>query len=125
MQVSIYAEHQDLEEVAKPVSNAISQWIKATGSVAIFVDDRNEEGEDDGEFDRQGTGNLGIKINIRKKSELRDPLKKLYAIATKHKLEFVVGLVDEKTGKSEEVCYFGKEEGVPDVFEIANYLGLK
>ena len=54
-----------------------------------------------------------------------NPLKKLYAIATKQKIEFVVGIVDDKTGESEEVCYFGKQEGMPDVFEIANYLGLK
>ncbi len=115
MQVSIYAEHKDLEAIAEPVSRAIKVCIKATGSVMTFEDNRDEE----------GNGNFGIKINIRKKGELRDPLKKLYGIANTHKLEFAVGIVDEKTGKSEAICYFGKEEGMPDLFEIANYLGLK
>lgn len=114
----MYVEGSDLDDVAKPISSSIADWIKTTGSVATFVDQTNDSG---GIPER----NLGINIRIRKKGEMRDALKKLYEIANKHKREFVIGIVDEKSGVSEEVCFFGHEEGKPDVFEIANYLGLK
>lgn len=114
MKISMYVESVNLDDVAKPISSAIVDWIKATGSAASFVDKQDQEGS------RQ----LGIELNIRKKGELKDPLKKLYEIANKNKSEFAVGIVDQKTGLSEEVCFFGREEGKPDAFEIANYLGL-
>jgi len=113
----MYVEGSDLNDVAKPITSSITEWIKNTGSVAIFIDQSSGSNENP-------ERHLGIHIRIRKKGEMRDVLKKLYEIANKNKREFVVGIVDEKTGISEEVCFFGYEEGKPDVFEIANYLGL-
>lgn len=113
MKLSFYVDSDDIADIAKAVSSSITQWIKATNSPAYFID--NGEGT---------TRQLGIQLQIRKKGELRDPLKKLYEIANKQRCEFAVGIVDKKTGETEEICYFGKSEGKPDAFEIANYLGL-
>lgn len=114
MKLSFYVDGSNIDDAAKAVTSSVTEWIKATGSVATFIDQKIENGE------RQ----LGIQLNIRKKGELRDPLKKLYEIANKQKCEFAVGIIDEKTDETEEICYFGKEEGKPDTFEIANYLGI-
>ena len=67
---------------------------------------------------------LGLRFEVGKKRALKEPLDALYAIAKKHKLDFVVGLYETSTGDHEEVCYFGNEEGKPDFYEVANYLGL-
>lgn len=114
MLLSMYVEGSDLSDVEKPITAAISQWLQATKSVATFIDETNDSGE----------RSLGIQLRIRKKGEMKAALQKLYEIAKQNKREFVIGIVDEKSGCSEEVCFFGHEEGKPDVFEIANYLGL-
>lgn len=113
----MYVEGTDLDDFAKPVSSSINEWIKQSGSVASFVDETTD-------IDGESRRNLGIHLRIRKKGEMREALKKLYEVANKNKCEFVIGVVDEKTGLSEEMCYFGYEEGKPDAFEIANYIGL-
>ena len=60
---------------------------------------------------------------MKKNQHLKDPLSFLHGVAKDHKVDFVVGFFEEN-GDSEDVCYFGHEEGKPDIVEIANYLGL-
>ena len=67
---------------------------------------------------------FGVTITIDKKLQLKQPLNFLYGIAKKYKIDFVIGIVCGDTGKMEDVCYFGHEEGRPDMYEIAMYLGL-
>ena len=118
MLLFMYVESSYLDDIAKPVTSSITEWIKKTGSVATFIDQTNEVDKASRQRD------LGIHLRIRKKGEMKDALKKLYEVAKKNKCEFAVGIIDEKRGTSEEVCFFGYEEGKPDAFEIANYLGL-
>lgn len=61
---------------------------------------------------------------MKSKFKLKEPLNFLYKIAKTHKCEFIIAMLDSESGDLEEVCYFGFEEGRPDLFEIANYLSL-
>lgn len=67
---------------------------------------------------------FGLTLSIKNKKHLQEPLNFLNKIAQSNKCEFVVGYFNETTNKKEDVCFFGFEEGKPDLFEIANYLGL-
>ena len=66
----------------------------------------------------------GLLLIIKNKFDLKDPLNALYAVAKQEKCDFVVGYIEEQTNSKEDVCYFGHEEGRPDLHEIACYLGL-
>lgn len=117
MLLSFYVEGGELAEVAEPMATAISQWIEETGSSARLVNNRPPETD-------QQVWDLGVTLFVKKKMKLKDPLTFLYALAKEHKREFAVGIVDKDSGESEEVCFFGFEEGRPDLDEIACYLEL-
>lgn len=66
---------------------------------------------------------LAVHLLAKQAYELKTPLNFLNRLAKEQKCDFVVGLIGEDDSKT-DVCYFGHEEGRPDMFEIANYLGL-
>jgi hypothetical protein len=68
-------------------------------------------------------GGPGLEIAMNNKAALKEPLNALQIIATQNRCNFVVGMIDSDTGEKEDVCYFGHEEGRPDLYEIACYLG--
>lgn len=105
-------ESEDLQELAAPLQSAISDWVneKDTGAHLLC--------EKEGDL----VSRLGINIQVRKKAGLKEPLRFLYEQARAHKCDFVLGVYDGD--QQEDLCYFGNEEGKPDVFEIANYIGL-
>jgi len=78
----------------------------------------------DGGGDEAWEQGVGVALVAKAKGALKAPLNALYTIAKKHKCEFVVAIVSADGSEVEDVCYFGHEEGKPDVFEIASYLGL-
>jgi hypothetical protein len=123
MKLCIYIDGDDLTDVAQAISASLLEWIEESGSDAQFVD-RKKALLDDASQHCRADWDLGVDINIDKKSQLKEPLNKLYAIAKKNKSEFVIGVLDESSGECEDVCFFGHEEGRPDVYEVANYLGL-
>ena len=65
-----------------------------------------------------------MNLKVKNKFKLKDPLNFLYTLAKTHKCEFVIAMACQETGEIQDVCYFGYEEGRPDLFEIANYLSL-
>ena len=65
---------------------------------------------------------VGIELTISKAQKLKEPLNQLYDFAKKYKCDFSVGIIEDD--KRSDVCFFGFEEGRPDMFEIANYLEL-
>lgn len=109
----IQVESDKLDEIGEPVEAAITAWIAAKDTGAHLMSER--VGDD--------YANLGINIQVRKKAGLKEPLRFLFALAKQHKCDFVLGVYDGD--QKEEVCFFGHEEGKPDVFEIANYVGLQ
>jgi hypothetical protein len=53
---------------------------------------------------------------------LKIPINFLYQLARQQKIDFELGIAE--SDQFEAICYFGHEEGRPDIFEMALYLGL-
>lgn len=101
--ISLVPEEKDL---ATPVSKAIGAWL-ADGQEG--VEPLPPE---------QGPGLL---LEVKSKFDLKLPLNTLYSISKQQKCNFVIGHSDSN-GEREDVCFFGHEEGRPDLFEVASYL---
>lgn len=108
----------ELEQLSEPVSSAITNWI---GTNKKHIQLINKIAQEISELPDEA---LGIEITVQTKNALRKPLEFLYGLAKEHKCEFVIGVFHPQTGAKEDVCYFGHDEGRPDVDEIANYLEL-
>lgn len=113
MDLYIYADGEDLEELVEPLSESITTWIGDRTEGLSLVNQRDDD-----------TLRLGINITVNEKAKLKKPLIFLYKIAKEHKCDFVIGIFCPDTGSMEDVCYFGHDEGRPDMYEVANYLGL-
>ena len=118
MNIYIYADSDELEDYAALLFSQITAWAEPkTNSTAIF---RGEGAQIPAITNRDIE--LGLDINLSKPEKLKEPLNFLYKLAQEHKCEIVVGLVEEQDYR--DVCFFGFEEGRPDLFEIANYLSV-
>lgn len=115
MKIFIHIDSPDPEEVAGPVATAITGWIEDCNCTAQLV---NAQDEDSGEL------TLGLRIDTGKKAMLKKALDFLYGLAREQALDFAVGFIDD-AGVAHKVCYFGNEEGRPDISEIGSYLGLR
>lgn len=100
---------QDEKDVSAEVRDAIAEWLG--------------EGKEGVTPIATEAGEPGVEVTMSTKFDLKDPLNALQSIASKQKCNFVVGFIDEQSGTREDVCYFGHEEGRPDLHEIACYLG--
>ena len=118
----IFLDGQDLQEVEAPICSAISAWLEETEAEAVLVNSKSDN--EDATAGAQAW-RLGLEMTLSKGKKLKAPIKFLYTLAKEYKRDFVVGVFDEQTGEPEDVCYFGNEEGAPDVFEISSYLGVK
>jgi len=112
MHIYFYLAGDDLEQSAEPIAEAIAQWLEGNETTAQLVNQQDDQML------------VGLTLETGKKAILKEPLNFLYDLAKVHKQEFVVGMLDEQ-GNREDVCYFGFEEGRPDINEIGEYLGLK
>ena len=65
----------------------------------------------------------GICLRVKKPVHLKDPLNGLYALAKQFNCDFALSMQVEE-GELEDICFFGCQEGRPDTFEIACYIGL-
>ncbi|OMH36156.1 hypothetical protein [Motiliproteus sp. MSK22-1] len=119
MKLYVQIDHTDgIDALPKTdISSAINAWLESSTSNASHAQQESSPSQ-------QISERLGIHIEVQKRMELKEPLNFLYSLARQHKTEFVIGIIDEKTGNQEDVCYFGFEEGKPDIYEISNYLGL-
>ena len=122
MKIYLYVEAEALDEIAAPLSRDISEWLAGNDGKARLVNrQRGETAEEAPVAD----WDLGLLMETGKRADLKAPLAFLYGLARQYECDFVVGFFDAETGRPEKVCYFGHEEGRPDHFEIASYLGLK
>jgi hypothetical protein len=126
MKLHIYIDDTHIEpsrwkEILKPLSTAMADWVNAHQQNAeLLMPSTPEQAED-----KTNAENTGICILIKSKYHLKEPLNFLYGLAKDYKCEFAIAMVDADSGTAEDVCYFGHEEGRPDMFEIANYLELE
>lgn len=111
MELYIYIEADELEDIAEPMVDAITPWIGNNNEKTRLVN-RLEDGQ------------VGVNMTVTSKNGLKKPLIFLYDLAKEYKCDFVVGILTPETGDMEDVCYFGHEEGRPDMFEMGCYLGL-
>ena len=123
MKLYIFIETADLEELNQHMIAEWQQWLDETDFAAEFVQNNmpDEESELLGDYSEM---ELGMVFNIKQKQRLKEPLNFLYQLAKTYRCEFVIGIIDNKTNKKQDVCYFGHEEGKPDLYEVANYIGL-
>ncbi|MES9884057.1 MAG: hypothetical protein ABW185_24700 [Sedimenticola sp.] len=122
MKIYLYAVSDDLEAIAEPLSEAIASWVKKSDGKATLVNDRHQPGEDE---EGEAFWNLGINLEAKRRSDLKKVLQFLYSQATEQKCEFVVGIAASAKGSAQDICFFGYEEGRPDAYEVANYMGFK
>ncbi len=115
MDVYMLVVADEIEEVKAEVVETVSQAL----------DDEKLRGEliNECSSDAPDEWRIGIQVSLNKKKFLQEPLNFLNSVAKQHKIDFVVGFIEN--GEAEDICYFGHHEGKPDLFEVGTYLGLK
>lgn len=128
-----------------PLRNDISNWLdnaqpKTTAAFAKLIDSAGDHHdgeqaqplewlEDDIlrdialEQETLEERQIGIAFSAKKAFHLKDPLNFLFGLAKQYRCEFSVIL--DSDGQQDEVCFFGFEEGRPDMYEVAQYLGME
>tara|TARA_R110001592_G_scaffold238227_2_gene497723 strand:- start:8896 stop:9270 length:375 start_codon:yes stop_codon:yes gene_type:complete len=118
-------EPDHFQEITSPIAKAITEWISEQKQNIVLLSSLKEADNDTHNNEKTPeTLPLGICIRLKSKFKLKEPLNFLYSLAKVYKCEFVIAMSSEDTGALEDVCYFGYEEGRPELFEIANYLSL-
>lgn len=120
MKITFYIDNSDLDEIVDELQEKLSDWIKQTNSTATLVNNRPDEMV----FDRRGGWEFGLVIQTKKKATLKKPIDFLNQLSKEMKLDVAIGLLDEESGKSEDICFIAWEEPRLDLGEIATYLGL-
>lgn len=108
------ADDENPTTVADKLQAAINLWLASEELEITPVDERPESKED---------WQVGVQFQCQRKAALKAPLDFLFKWAKKAEREFVIGFYDKRSGEREDVCYFGFEEGKPDISEVAMYLG--
>lgn len=115
MKIFIHIDSPGLDTEFETIRETITSWIAECGCTAQLVDERDEDGE---------VETLGLRIDTGKKAMLKKALDFLYGLAKEQSVDFAVGYLDDAE-QAHKVCYFGDEEGRPDISEIGSYLGLR
>ncbi len=115
MDVYMLAVADEIEEVKTEVIEAISLALKDEKLRGELISECSSEEPEE--------WRIGIQVSLSKKKFLQEPLNFLNSVAKQHKIDFVVGFIEN--GEAEDVCFFGHNEGKPDLFEVGTYLGLK
>lgn len=116
MKIFIYAVSDDLQDIATELEEAISAWVSTHSAHCELISIHTE----DCRWQR-----VGMHLQVKKAAQLKDHLNNLHSLARTHKCDFVIGILPEdETDEGEEVCFFGYNEGRPDMFEVGCYLGL-
>lgn len=143
MDLFIYLDDSDLEpadfnKVAGPIAEAIAEYVANKPGSAELVDLRSSDSEDNdpenndpennelesSDESLDGLPTIGMHLSVKRPAGLKAPLNLLYGLAKQYKQEFVLGIRDNKTGETENICFFGFQEGKPDAYEVACYIGL-
>ena len=121
MKIYIFVDGPEADDSAEPISQEITLWVEQREKKHPLITSVNKNDNDDA----LPTIVLGLELETTNKDDLKEPLNFLYRVAKNHQVEFVVGSIEQNSGKRTPICYFGHEEGRPDLFEIAHYVGLK
>jgi len=118
MKIYFYLDGEDFAEIEGPFVEALEQWLTSQELEGSLVNEKQ------GDPDFPDSWRLGLDLTLTKKAQLKAPLNFLYSQAKTHKQDFVIGIAHD-SGEMENICYFGNEEGRPDMFEVSCYLGME
>jgi len=116
MNLYILLDDEEPETIADKLMAKIDGWLQESELDIQPVDVRPENSSE---------WQQGVRFECKRKVGLKQPLEFLFMLAKKIEREFVIGFYDKESGNKEDVCYFGYEEGRPDIDEVGLYLGLK
>jgi len=116
MNLYVLLDHDEPQALADDLMAHINNWLRDSELDAKALDIRSENSNE---------WQLGVQFECQRKMVLKQPLDFLFKLAKKMECEFVIGCYDKASGNREDVCYFGYEEGRPDMDEVGIYLGLK
>jgi len=116
MKIFFHIDNAELADIAEPVQAAIVSWVQDCDCTAQVVCERDSDDE---------ILVLGMTLDTGRKAVLGKALDFLQGLAGKYQVDFAVGFIDADSGRAHKVCYFGHEEGRPDIDEIGSYLGLR
>lgn len=119
MDLFIFAEHDELLDFANQLYDDIAKWAEPKTTITPIY--RTDGTEALPVADREA--DVGIEFSITKPEKLKGTLNALQQMAKTYKCDFVVGV--KEAGNYQNVCYFGHEEGRPDLYEISAYLGFE
>ncbi len=118
MDLYLFAEHDDLADYAADLNTEIEAWAEPKTIMTSIYRDIYSDSQPKSAREIE----VGIELTTNKAQKLKEPLNFLYTLAKKYHCDFSVGIIGE--AKYQDVCFFGDEEGRPDMYEIANYLEL-
>lgn len=104
------------ETVADKLVSALTDWLANSNAEISLINERPQDVDE---------WQIGLRFDCQRKAALKAPLEFLFQWAKKAEREFVIGFYDKQSRSREDVCYFGHEEGRPDMNEVSMYLGLK
>lgn len=107
---------EDIHDVAEDFLAAVEDWIGQQKRTFELINQQDTDAVE--------TSRFGLAMTVKKTSDLTLPLDFLYRLAKQFKQEFVLSIWDSGTEQTEDICYFGHEEGKPDIYEIASYIDL-
>lgn len=117
MNLYMFAEHDELEEIQSALFDALTSYIEPKTTMTVV-------NRLDSDVKTKRVIELGIELSVSKTIKLKDPLNTLFGFAKTNGCDFVVGVIEDD-GRYQDICYFGAEEGRPDLYEIAHYIGLE
>jgi hypothetical protein len=124
MDLTFYIDSDDFDDIKQAALVQLIEWFKDNPrKIELLVEpiDLDLEQEDDiANIDK-----LGLQLTISRKSQLKQPLQFLYELAQSLPCEIAFGAIDSQKQISETICYFGAEEGKPDLVELGTYANLK
>ncbi len=115
MKIYMFAEHDDLQDFSEQLNSSLEKWA---AEKTIFNSICRKE-----QLNTSRLIEIGLEFETNKSQKLKEPLNFLYGLAKQYECDFSVGIIEGQDYS--DVCFFGFEEGKPDMFEIACYLGFE
>ncbi len=123
MDIYIYSVGPDVDDHKADLAESITLWLEENQINATLLNQASEN-QEHMTADNPEAWLIGLHLKAKKTKALKTPVNFLQSLTKAHQCDFAIAIYDVKTGATQDVCYFGHEEGKPDIFEIANYLGL-
>jgi hypothetical protein len=124
MDLTFYIDSDDFDDIKQAALVQLLEWFEDnTRKIQLLVEPSGLDLAQEDEI--ECIEKLGLQLTISRKSQLKQPLQFLYDLALSLPCEIAFGAINPKKQISETICYFGAEEGKPDLVELGTYANLK